>query len=349
MTRYQNMWQTNDVERVLKRYNTDKEKLDADSVNFQSIDDMDIGKRYLVSYDMPIIVPISEILWIRFIEFFGKKHMWTLVSDGFLQMIFVKDADNIKTIVKMLCKRNKKLIYGENKDLEKLFKTNFEQFRKLVELHPNENAANINVDPTLLPMPETEVQTTPVEAVKNTEEQETPYIPPEEQKLDSVIVPENLPFAEEMELFLHLAKTHPDDIRLKLYKPVSASTIEEFELRNNIKLTDELKMLFLLTNGFRTSAGHIDIGSLDFIERYLNVEWEWGDTKNNLYIGDMIGDGEIILLDRDSGNIKTNDHGDETDYGDLTTLLSCVICDFLDGEIQDEKLDAYISQGESCE
>lgn len=62
MTRYQNMWQTNDVERVLKRYNTDKEKLDADSVNFQSIDDMDIGKRYLVSYDMPIIVPISEIL-----------------------------------------------------------------------------------------------------------------------------------------------------------------------------------------------------------------------------------------------------------------------------------------------
>ena len=59
MSRYQNMWQTNDMERALKRYNTDKEKLDADSVNFQPIDDMDVGEHYLVSYDMPVIVPVS--------------------------------------------------------------------------------------------------------------------------------------------------------------------------------------------------------------------------------------------------------------------------------------------------
>ncbi len=63
----------------------------------------------------------------------------------------------------------------------------------------------------------------------------------------------------------------------------------------------------------------------------------------------MIGDGEIIVLDLDSGNIITNDHGDETDYGDLITLLSDSICTFLDGEIEDEKLDAYISQCESYE
>lgn len=347
MTRYQNMCKTDGVERALKRYNTDKEKLDADSFNFKPIDDMDIGKRYLVSYDMPIIVPISEILWVRFIEFFGKKHMWTLVSDGYLQMIFIENADNIETIVKMLCARNKKLIYGENEDLEKLFKADFEQFRKLIELHPNENASNIKVDPALLPMPEEEVQETPAETVKNTEEPETPYIPPEEQELDSVIVPESLPFAEEMELLIHLAKTHPDDVWLRLYKPASASSIEKFELRNNIKLTDELKMLFSFTNGFDLSAGHININSLDLIQRYLSAEWEWGDTKNYVYIGDMIGDGEVILLDRDSGHILTNDHGEETDYFDLITLLSDSICTFLDGEVKNEKLEAYINNTES--
>ncbi len=349
MTRYQNMWRTQDVEEALKRYKTEKEKLDADSVNFQPIDDMDIGERYLVSYDMPVIVPISELLWIRFVEFFKKKYMWTVVSDGYTQLILVENANNIDTIVKMLCIRNKKLIYGENKDLKELYENDFEQFRKLIALHPNEDAANIKVDPALLPIPKKEEPEESADTVKRTEDQKTPYVPPKEQELDSVTVPENVPFAEEMKLLLHLAKKHPDDVRLTLYEPASALSIDAFELQNNIKLTDELKMLFLFTNGFDLSVGYIEINSLDLIERYLSAKWEWGDTKHYVYIGDMIGDGEIILLDCDSGNIITNDHGEETDYGDLTTLLSEIICNFLDGEVEDEELDAYISKIEIYE
>lgn len=188
MTRYEAMWQSENVERAMKRYHIDKEKLDADSVNFQPIDDMDMGKCYLVSYDMPIIVPISEILWVRFIEFFGKKHMWTLVSDGYLQMIFIENADNIKTIVKMLCKRNKKLIYGENDDLKKLFRADFEQFRKLIELYPHENAANIKVDPALLPVPdniEPEIQKGTLTIAKRPE---TSYLPPKKQDPDHDVI-----------------------------------------------------------------------------------------------------------------------------------------------------------------
>lgn len=347
MTRYQNMFQSEEkerVERALKRYNTDKEILDADSVNFQSIDNMDIGERYVVSYYMPVIVPISEILWIKFTEFFGRTHMWMLVSDGYLQFLLVEDDNNIDTIVKMLRDRNKNLIYGDNKDLYTLYDSDFEEFRKLIALHPNEDAADIKVDPALLPAPEEEVTETPEE---NSEEPKTPYIPPKEQDLDSVTVPEDLPFAEEMNLFLHLAKTYPDDVYMTLYEPVSALTIEEFEARNNIKLTDELKSFFMFTNGFDISAGNIDINSLDIIERYLSAEWEWGDEKNYVYIGDRIGDGEIILLDLDSGNIITNDHGEEIDYGDLTTLLSDAIYTFLDGEVDDEKLDEYIAEIEA--
>lgn len=343
MTRYQKMLQSENVERALKRYHTDKAVLDADSVTFQPIDDMDMGDRYLVSYDMPVIVPISEILWIRFKMMFGKTHMLTLVSDGYMQFLLVEDDNNIDTIVKMLCQRNKNLIYGDNDDLYALLDADFGEFRKLIALHPNENAADIKVDPALLPEPEEDVQETPSTAAPDSEEDETPYIPPEEQDLDSVTVPEDLPVAEEMELFLHLAKTYPDEVYLTLYKPASASRIAEFETRNNIKLTDELKSLFLFTDGFEVSAGHITINSLDLIERDLAEEWEWGDTKNYVCIGDMIGDGELILLDADSGNIITNDHGEETDYGDLITLLSDAVSLFLDGEFDDEVLDDYIN------
>lgn len=334
--------------KALKRYGKNKEKLDADSVHFQPIDDMDIGDSYLVSYDMPVIVPISEILWIRFVELFEKWYMWTLVSDGYTQLILVKNADNIDTIVEMLCIRNKKLIYGENKELKKLFENDFEQFRKLLILHPNEDAANIKVDPALLPIPKIKEPKEPqtiADIEKKIEKPIVPYIPPKKQKLDSVSIPENAPFAEELKLLLHLAKKHRDDVRLTFYEPVSALSIETFEQRNNIKLTDELKTFFSFTNGFNLSAGHIEIDSLDLIERNLSAEWEWGDTKNYMCIGDMIGDGEIILLDLDSGTIITNDHGNETDYGDLTTLFSYVISLFL--EVEDEELDAYIGQIET--
>ena len=87
----------------------------------------------------------------------------------------------------------------------------------------------------------------------------------------------------------------------------------------------------------------MEILSLDLIENDLDTEWEWGDTKNYIYIGDMIGDGEIILLDLDTGSILTNDHGEESDRGDLLTLLCDNICTFLEGEIDDDRLEEYIN------
>ncbi len=351
MTRYQKIWRSkdasivDDVMRAMKRYNTDKEKLDADSVNFQSIDDMDIGEHYIVSYNMPIILPISEILWINSKKAFGRIYIFARVSDGHAQLLFVKDEKNIDTIVKMLCARNKNLIYGDNKDLETLFQNDFEEFKQLISLHPNEDAANIKAAPALLPAPEPKEESKPqIKAVKAPSKLETPYIPPKKQALDSVVIPENAPFAEEMNLLISLAKKYPDYVSLQFYEPVSANDIEEFETRNNVKLTDELKTLFLFTNGFDLSAGHFAINSLEFIERYISTEWEWGDIKHYLYIGDRIGDGEVILLNRDNGNIITNDHGEETDFVDLTTLLSDNIWIFLEGEFEDDELNAYISK-----
>jgi len=363
MARYKKLLKSKSLEKALKKYNTDKEKLNADSVNFQSIDDMDIGEHYLVaySYDTPKIIPISKILWIRFFDIEDMKNMWLAVSDGYSQILFIEDGNNIDTILKMLCNRNKKLIYGENKDLKELFSYDLAQFRKLIALHPHEDAANIKVDPALLPVKaewippancdpvlwsaQNEDETKTPEIPEYIEE-EIPYIPLVEQDLNSVVVPDDLPFAEEMNLLIHLAKKYPDDICIKFYEPVSAKDIDEFEARNNIKLTDELRRLFLFTNGFYLSSPYFDINSLNYIEKYLDTEWEWGDTKKYMYIGDRIGDGEIIILDYENENIITDDHGDETEYGDLTTLISDNIYTFLSGEYEDEKLEEYISNFE---
>ncbi len=173
------------------------------------------------------------------------------------------------------------------------------------------------------------------------------YIPPKKQDLEKVVVPDNADFYEEMNLLIHLAKDHPDDISVELYLPASKSKIDEFESKNNIKLTNELRALYMFADGLSISSANLDILGLDQVEESLDYEWEWGDTKHYVLLGDMIGDGESIYLDLDSGNIISYDHGEETEYDSFTMLLAEIILDFIQGEIDDEKLDEYTDDWET--
>ena len=175
------------------------------------------------------------------------------------------------------------------------------------------------------------------------------YIPPERQDINNAVIPKSAEFYEEMKLLVHLAKNYPDDVELQLFAPVSDEEIDGFEKRTNIKLTDELRDLYKFTNGFSLSVANLDICTLDQVEEMLDTEWEWGDTKNYLYLGDMIGDGEIVLLDLDTNKIITNDHGDEDEYDDITTLLGYNITVFLDGEIEEEELEEYLGEWDDSE
>ena len=157
MTRYEEMWETGAAKKAV-RINwdpKDKDLLDSDSVTFKSIDDLDIGEKYLVSYSRPDIIPISEIVWVSHANVFGKKYIWLLDSSGIPRLIWLKEADNFDTIVKMLLERNKKLIYGVNEQLNALLDHDRKKFAELVAEHPNEDAANIQVDSTELPVKET--------------------------------------------------------------------------------------------------------------------------------------------------------------------------------------------------
>lgn len=167
------------------------------------------------------------------------------------------------------------------------------------------------------------------------------YRMPAEQDPETAVVPAHAEFSEEMNLLLHLAKNYPDELTVSLYAPVSQADIDSFEAQTQIRLTDELKDFYLFTNGIMISAANLDLSTLSQVGESLEEEWEWGDEKRRILLGEMIGDGELIFYDADCGKIIANDHGDETEYSDLTMLFAEIILDFIHGEIDDEQLDAY--------
>ena len=172
------------------------------------------------------------------------------------------------------------------------------------------------------------------------------YDSPEIQELDDVNVPESADFCEEMKLLVHLAKEYPDDVELELYQPASEDSIREFEEKNDIRLPDSLRQFYKFADGMSLAPSNLNIFPLADVEAELDTEFEWGDEKNYILIGDMIGDGKIILLDLDTGKLVTNDHGEEEDFEDVSMLLFDTIAIFFDGEFEDDQLDEYLAEPE---
>ena len=168
------------------------------------------------------------------------------------------------------------------------------------------------------------------------------YIPPEKQNLDAAAVPSDCVFSEAMGLMLYLAKTYHDTFRFLLYVPLSASEVAAFEQRSGIELTEELRALYQFTNGFEWNCGYIRIMELDQVEKHLSDRYEWGDSKHYVWLGSRVGDGEEIYFDLDSRQLVTHFEGEETKYNSLTKILEMIIDSFVECEVEDERLDAYL-------
>lgn len=166
------------------------------------------------------------------------------------------------------------------------------------------------------------------------------YIPPKEQDLALAVVPFGEEFSEAMDLLVYLGRNYPDEVRLRLYEPVSESELQDFEEQYRIPFTKELRALYRFTDGFSLIWGHMEIDPLRMVRQNLANEYEWGDTKHYVWIGSLIGDGEMILYDLDTQHIVTNDHGEETEFDTLTELIDYVIELF--EEIDDDRLQEYL-------
>ena len=143
-----------------------------------------------------------------------------------------------------------------------------------------------------------------------------------------------------MDLLVYLAKKYPEEVGLKLNVPVSALSISLFEQRTGIKFTEELNALYQFADGFELNCGNFELMELEQIEtHYRNDIYEWGNTKNYIFLGTIIGDGEAVFLDGQTGHIISYDHGRETDYETITSILDYIIEIFV--EVDDERLENY--------
>lgn len=162
------------------------------------------------------------------------------------------------------------------------------------------------------------------------------------QDLNEVVVPKDTEFSEVMELLVYLAKKYPKEISLKLNAPASASAIRFFEQRTGIRLTEELNALYQFANGFELNWGNFELMELEQVEmHYKEDEYEWGNTKKFILLGSVIGDGEAIFLDGETGHIISNDHGKEKDFETITNILDYIIDIF--AEVEDERLESYLA------
>ena len=164
------------------------------------------------------------------------------------------------------------------------------------------------------------------------------YISPKKQDLNKVVIPKDTEFSEVMDLLVYLAKKYPEEVGLKLNVPVSALSISLFEQRTGIKFTEELNALYQFADGFELNCGNFELMELEQIEtHYRNDIYEWGNTKNYIFLGTIIGDGEAVFLDGQTGHIISYDHGRETDHETITSILDYIIEIFV--EVDDERLE----------
>ena len=187
-------------------------------------------------------------------------------------------------------------------------------------------------------------QTQPAEKAGDTGTDET-YVPRAEQDLATLVIPDDLPFAEEIRVLKYMAEKYPDEISVCLYEPAGEITISLFEQRMGIRLPDELRALYAFANGMDLCGTTLYFDSLQTVEKYCNMGYcyfkEEGDENDYLVIGSVIGDGESILLEKKTGDLLWYDEGEVTNYKDVVSLLNWLIEFEFEGYIDND--DPYIT------
>ncbi len=87
----------------------------------------------------------------------------------------------------------------------------------------------------------------------------------------------------------------------KTFPPTTPEAIAQWEATNNAKLPEGYKNWLLLSNGFRMNTT-AEISSLEGI-----WEPEFPDYEGYYRIGEYIGDGSMLLIDKE-GNFYEDDH-----------------------------------------
>ncbi len=79
-------------------------------------------------------------------------------------------------------------------------------------------------------------------------------------------------FKEEIEIMKLLSEKYFEDIQIDFEAPKKIDEIRTFEQEIGIQLSDELRELYQLTNGFDSLMTYMNLWSLETIREHFN-EW----------------------------------------------------------------------------
>lgn len=186
-----------------------------------------------------------------------------------------------------------------------------------------------------------ENQTAPKEAAPK-------LIEPARRDIEDLDIPEDFMFKEEFEILKYMSKTYPDECSVTVYEPASITSILMCEQRMGIKFTDELKVLYTFTNGLDLSLCTLGFDFLESIELmyktgYCDFEKE-GDADDYVIIGDYLGCGDPIVMEKATGILYTVDHevGEKSEPYTLKELLYWAI-EFRAEDYDDEVINRYLN------
>ncbi|MBR3102898.1 MAG: SMI1/KNR4 family protein [Lachnospiraceae bacterium] len=174
---------------------------------------------------------------------------------------------------------------------------------------------------------------------------------PKTVALKDVVIPETSPIKEEIENIIYMAETYPEEMNVFFYEPTNTTSIAMFEARTGIRLPDDLKALYLLTNGLDIEHATLLFYPLEVVEQDYNLGYcdfvKEGDAGDYLLLGDVIGDGECVIMHKESGHISRYFEGNMGNFKSVKEVLFWIIEWIYEGWIgngTDARLDEYLSK-----
>ncbi|WP_164170106.1 SMI1/KNR4 family protein [Ruminococcus flavefaciens] len=158
-------------------------------------------------------------------------------------------------------------------------------------------------------------------------------------------------FTEEIEIMKLLSEKYPDDIRIFFKSPKNIDEIISFEKETGIRLPDDIKKLYNLTNGFDSNIAYMNLWSLETIKRHFNEgynDWiEEGDSDKYIVLGSD-GSCGYLLMEIATGNYLS--YGDEGEVMPIDSIkdLLCWNIDHIYDSVRDfegdDKVNNYLER-----
>ena len=130
---------------------------------------------------------------------------------------------------------------------------------------------------------------------------------------------------EEIEIMKLLSEKYSEDIHIFFETPKKIDEIRTFEQEMGIQLSDELRELYQLTNGFNGFMTYMNLWSLETIREHFNEgynDWiEEGDGNKYIVLGSDGCCGYFLMEITTGHYLKYGDEGEITNIDSIKDLM----------------------------